>query len=96
MSFTFATLGRYRSERWCVSVIGDDELKDRIGGQYTVDLRETLISVKAAYKAFLLDQSLIAKAEQDAENAWLRKAEQGTAEDWAEEDRERARENFCG
>ena len=45
---------------------------------------------------FLADQASQAKAEIDAEYAWLRAAEAGSPSDWADEDLERQRDAFYG
>ena len=71
-------IGRLADCEVCHIFESDDEeiegyIAHRIEGD--MSLTEMLASVRAGYEAFNRDQASLAKAEQDAENGWLRHAE---------------------
>lgn len=76
-------IGRLADCEVCHVFQSDDEeiegyIVHRIEGDMSV--REMLAEIRKGYEAFDRDQASIAKAEFDAENAWLRHAERYDAE----------------
>jgi hypothetical protein len=98
--YKFAEL-RWHQRQWMFRS-SDDELQEcvvhAVRGMALdrTSLRPILAKVKEVREWLAEDARKLAEAEQWAENAWLRAAEQGTWEDFEEEARERDREWFFG
>jgi hypothetical protein len=76
----------------------DDELVEWVRSSFrfhgNLGLTERLAGIRRCYEGLAADRKAESDAEIWAENAWLRAAEAGTPDTWADEDRERAIEFY--